>query len=240
MGNSASSCEVARTPSNLTVQLLTDGSYFVDSTASVLASGPPAMDLAFTQAVDRGVGIVYLSGGGGSSLLGELAYRAAAASEMVCAVSWVTVADEKSPGHGYTLITGPGTDGCVGTECSSSSISDLLEALGKANGPLGHKEVRDLATGVLTQCERRVDEKAHEAVLVCARLTPGARSWFEPVVRAAVEKSACGVRIQTRAARDRVWRNACASGLEVNRKTWCELYERSRGILVSDAEESYS
>lgn len=229
-------------PSGLVVRSGADALFIVDAGGgSVLSAGPAAMDLACGAAADRGVGIVRLRDAHGPSLLGELAYRAVSSEAYVCVVSWEVPAGWQEPlGHGHALIAGPGADGPIGVECASSVASLLLAPLlEKAQGKPGHKEARELAAGTLTPSDGSNGVETRETLVACVRLVPGARSCFEALVGATVEKTE-GALIRTRAAREHAWTNACARGLAVDGETWSELYEMSRKMLVPEAEGSRS
>lgn len=246
-------------PSGLMVRHVTDGLSLVDKTGSMLAAGPPAMDLARAHAAGRGVGIVYIRDAVGPSLLSELAYRATAYDDSVCTVSWVTAADEKPPGRGCTLITGPGANGRVGLERSSTTAPALLSTVADmirdgsststcggdemtsvplaAEKPLDRDEIRELVNSVLVQNGADSGSKIQGAAIVCGRVVPGCSSWFEPMVLRAAERTD-GARVHTKTTMDHAWSVACARGVDVDSKVWSELYALSRKILVAEHQES--
>lgn len=248
--------------SSFNVHQGTEGALLLDTEDGLaLTAGPPAVDLACAEAMKRGVGVVWMRAASGLSLLDELAYRAAASGEIVCALSWTASDRDGEPlGESRTVISGPCSKGPIGVErkllgpsALAVAVAGLLEegvtATGEDSGKFvagllaadGEESTRKLVEQSLSEADSKGMAIPSGAVLVCARAPEASQTRFEPFLRKAVEQADYqDVRIRTRADLDRTWEEVCASGVELDSEIWSELYEAAGRMLVPEPHNSPS
>lgn len=239
-------------PSGLEVSHGPEGALLLDvAGGTALAAGPPALDLACAEAMERGVGVVWIQNARGLSLLDELAYRAAVTGELVCLVSWTAAETDEEPlGESRTVISGPGSGGPICIEHTLSSVSALaLEAVdptaigGEFIAGLmsadGEEGLRKLIGISLSEAGSKGMAIPSGAVLVCVRVPDAPEPRFGSLLRQAVEQAGYrGARLRTRADLDRTWKEVCANGVELDDETWSELYEAAGRMLVPEPQNS--
>lgn len=249
-------------PSEFDVRQGPEGVLLLNATDdTALTAGPPAMDLACAEAMEHGIGVVWMPNACGLSLLDELVYRVVASGELICILSWTAATPDGEPlGESRTVISGPGYGGPVGAERALSSppvltvaAAGLLEEgepAAKGNGEnfiaelvsTGGKEgARKLIESSLSETEAEKCTLASGAALVCVRVRDAPESRFEPLLRQAVEQANYrDVRIRTKADLDRSWEKVCASGVKLDSETWADLYEAAGRMLVPEPQNSPS
>lgn len=248
----------AADPSGIEVSHGPEGALLLDAAGgTALAAGPPALDLACAGAMERGVGVVWIQNAYSLSFLDELAYRAAA-SGLVCVLSWTAAEPGGEPlGESRTVISGPGSGGPIGVERTLPGPSSLVLAVAgllEDRTPAtenGGKLIAELLSAVGEEGARKLIEQSLSgadpggiatpagAAFVCARAPKAPETWFEPLLRQTVEQSDYrDARIRTRTDLDRAWEEVCASGVELDEKTWHELYEAAGRMLVPEPQNS--
>lgn len=253
--------EGAADPSGLDVHHGSGNVLILDAAGgTALAAGPPAMDLACAGAMERGVGVVWMSDARGLSLLDELVYRTTAASgDLVCILSWMVSDPGGEPlGESRTVISGPGSKGSIGVERVLPDPSALLVAVARlleredqaTKGDNGKFGAELLSMGGEEGARRLIEQSLSEpslgeiappsgAVMVCARMPDMPEIQFELLLRQVLEQAGYSdARIRTRDELDRSWEEVCASGIKINGETWSGLYEAARRMLVPEPQNS--
>ena len=161
----------------------------IDATGtSALVAGPPALDLARARAASEGASAVWLPGVRDASLLDELAYRAAA-SGLICILSWAVSDPAEELENGRTVVAGAGQDGIVAVELSLDKPSRLLRAVASAAADSAentlpgtqeladHEKARAVIEDALTPADTDGETTVVGAALLCFR--EPSEKWFE-------------------------------------------------------------
>lgn len=222
------------------------GTLTIDAAGTnAMGAGPPALDLARAQAAQEGAGTVWLSGLRDLSLLDELAYRAAA-SELICILSWASDSAEEL-GRSRTVVAGPGPDGIVAVEYSLATPSRLLLAVASTASESVETAMPDARNLTQTEEAQAVINDAFAladtggaagvsgATLLCIQVSSD--EWFEPFLHRLFERlHLSGGQIRTGADLRSHWEAACARGLSMDLESWHEVYEAASRMLAPETE----